>query len=725
MKVSKKKLSYIKKTFVKQQDSQDCGVACLLSLIRYHGGNNTIENLRSISGTNNAGTTLMGLYQGANQIGFTAEGCKTEIESLILHPTPIILHTTIDKNFNHFLIFFGLHDNGKYVIGDPDKGILFLTNQELSNIWLSKSCLTLECTDHFKLEKNINKEKYQLIIKLIKDDYGLLSVATAIGILLAFLGLGMAIFTQKLVDEIIPNKNILKLNIGVLFVSLILFLKEVLSALRQYLMLQQSKKINLRIIDFFLGQMLKMPFTFFYSRKIGDFVARLNDANRIQRTISQIVGNVIIDILIIIVTLFYIFSYSTISGIISLSTLPFYFVLVYFQRFKIVRYQKNVMSNYAKTESNYISTLQGIEPIKNFNKEEHYKLLNFAVYEKYQNEIITLGKLQIKVSLLTNCFGLIFQITILLFISYAVIGAKMKIGGLMAVLSLVSSLIPSVNGLALISLPISEAKIAFDRMYEFSFVTPKKQMVEETPIIFKSIRLTNISFRFPGRPAILKNINLEVKVGEIIAILGENGSGKSTISQIIQKNLLIESGKIEVNDSLYLSEINSLDWRSIVSSIPQNIHIFNTTILENIAFEDSYTKQKEVIEFLIDNGFGEFFKNLPQSIYTIVGEGGINLSGGQKQLVAIARALYHNPRFLILDEATSAMDRETENFILKVLMKLQKGIAIIFITHKLHILKSFCNKIYIIENGKCIIEGNHGILMKSNNLYSQYWSDLN
>ena len=206
--------------------------------------------------------------------------------------------------------------------------------------------------------------------------------------------------------------------------------------------------------------------------------------------------------------------------------------------------------------------------------------------------------------------------------------------------------------------------------------------------------------------------------------MGENGCGKSTISQILQKHYEFENGRIVVNENELLNDVSLDNWRNIIGIVPQQVHIFNASVLENIAFDDATTNTKLVLDFLKKYGFTKFIDSLPQSYMTLVGEEGINLSGGQKQMISLARALYHKPQLLILDEATASMDRESEQFVLNLLTELKKSMGIIFITHRLHVLKSFCDRIYILENGETVVSGNHDTLLLSNNLYSQYWNDL-
>lgn len=710
-----------------QQDQSDCGVACLLSIIKYYGGTSSLENLRKLSGTTSTGTTLLGLYECAKQVGFDAEGCEADIDALISHSSPCILHIVTESSTQHYVVCFSVIQKSgepRFIIGDPAKGIVYFTRDQLEQSWQSKTCLTLTPNSKFQKIQDIRKTKLKWIKELLQQDIQYLSVAAAIGLLIAGLGLAMAIFSQRLIDDILPKKDFLKLNIGIALVFLLLFIKEGLSVLRQYLLLRQSKGFNIRITDFFYSHLLKLPKPFFDTRKIGELTARLNDTARIQRVISQLAGNVIIDVLVAVVSTIVIFSYSSRAGIACMFAIPVFYLLIYLHNKKIATGQRSIMMGYAMTEANYFSTLHGIEAIKTNNRQAQFAAANKSIYRNYQDKIFSLGKIQVRLSFLANSFGIIFLVGILLFTSYEVLKNNLKAGELIAILSMCGSLLPSIANLALISIPISEAKIAFDRMFEFTSINPEIEYSDNNITGLTTLKAVDIAFRFSGRSQIITKLSFEVKKGEIIAIMGENGCGKSTLTQLLLKNYLPESGNVVINENKLLSDISYSAWRQIINIVPQHIHIFNGTVLENIAFEDAGCNQEAVLHFLQQSGFSQFIDSLPQSYTTLVGEEGINLSGGQKQIIALARALYRQPQLLVLDEATAAMDRESEQFVLRLLQQLKSKTAIIFITHRLHVLKSFCDRIYIMERGTLTAQGSHEQLLKTKNLYSEYWKDL-
>lgn len=562
-------------------------------------------------------------------------------------------------------------------------------------------------------------------MNLIKEDYDLLGISVVFGIAISVLGLVMAVFSQKLIDNILPSKDLQKLFLSIGLVTFLLLVRVGFTALRHYMLITQSKQFNNRIIDFFFSSLLFLPKSFFDSRKIGELVARLNDTRRIQRVITQIAGNFIIDFLVTITSIAFLFFYSKTTGYIALLSLPFYFLLIYLFNKKIISAQHDVMATYANSEGNYVNTMSGVSAVKNFNRQSYYAEKNRTIYGVFQDKIFDLGKIDIRLRLFSGIGGVLFLMIILSYTSYLVFKGLMLLGELMAIISIISSLLPSVNNLALVMVPINEAKVAFNRMFEFTNITSETKKSEDNESIeFKRLDVQNLSFRFPGRKRILEDINLSLKKGELVAVIGESGHGKSTLAYLLQKFYEPESGKIIINNNQSLDEINTNSWRQIIGVVPQEIHIFNGNVIDNICLGDSEKEAEKVLQFLVDNGFEKFINDLPQSYMTILGEEGINLSGGQKQIIAFARSLYQNPQLLILDEATSAMDKETEEFITSLITKLKEDIAVFYISHRFHVLKNISDRIYVIVKGKIQAFGSHAELLGGDNLYSKYWKDI-
>lgn len=696
-------------------------MTCLLSLIKYYGGINSIEKLRELSGTTKQGTTLLGLHQTANKIGFNAEGNKTDIQGLIDHAEPVILHVVIENKLQHYLVCYGF-ENERFIIGDPAKGVVSYSKQELEKVWMSNTCLTLTQNNTFVRARAVNKSKKEWFLRLIKDDEKLLIISMILGIGIALLGMAMSVFSQKLIDDILPSQNTKKLISGIILVTFLLLVRVGFITLRELLLIRQSRDFNNRIIDSFYSSLLHLPKPFFDTRKIGELVARLNDTNRVQKVIKFIVSNFIINSLIVLVSFGFLFFYSWEVGLIVSISLPIYFFIVYKFNAKIIKSQKEVMQSYALSESNYINSMQGIGTVKSFNRQSFFQKLNQLVFGNLQNKIFDLGKINVRLSLFSGIAGVLFLTAILSYTSFQVYHKQMQLGELIAILGITGSLLPSITSLALIAIPINEAKIAFNRMFEFTSIEKEKQGNIELKKI-DSVVIQNLSFRFAGRGQLLKDVNLSLNKGELSAIVGESGSGKSTLGQILQKFHDFENGKIIIDNKDSLRDVDLTNWRDFVGVVPQDITIFNGNVLDNILLGNK-DNPEFVIKFCQDNGFDKFIREFPQGYMTILGEEGVNLSGGQKQIVALARVLYKKPQLLILDEATSAMDRRTEKFSIELISKLKEQMAVLFISHRLETLKKYADTIYVLESGKIKIKGDHKQLMETSNFYSDYWKEF-
>ena len=707
----------IHKTFVLQHDQSDCGVACLLSLVQYYGGAHTLEELRSLSGTTVQGTTLLGLYQAANSIGFEAEGNEADIEVLKAYNAPLILHLTMG-NLEHYVVCYGF-EKGVFIIGDPAKGIIKLSPQELNSLWRSKTCLTLTPTPQFKKKTTQQKAQFKWFLNLIQKDVRLLLISGLLGTVIAVLGLAMAIFSQKLIDNILPSKDVSKLIQGVLLLTFLLLARIGISVVREYFLLLQAKDFNTRINEQFFSKLLHLPKFFFDTRKIGELVARLNDTQRIQRVIKMLVSATFIDILVVFITSAFLFYYSWQVGVFTLLSIPIYFFVIHKNNAKIVALQREVMQSYALVESHYINTFQGITDIKIGNKQGVFSKVNKTIFLSSQEKAFQLGKVNIKLSWISGAISVIFLVSILVYNAIQVLNGTLLLGELMAILSMVGSLLPSVLNLALISIPINEAKVAFARMYNFTAIPPEQEEGENINTIDR-ITLENVSFRFIGRKPILHHLSLQINKGEIVAVVGENGCGKSTLANLLLQFYPPDEGVIYINQQYPLNTIATKSYRSKVAYIPQEVAIFNGNVLDNILL-GTPCKAEDLLAFLSEYGFDTYFNQFPQGLTTQLGEKGVNISGGQKQLIAFARALFKKPQLLILDEATSAMDRHTEAFVHRILNQIKRDSLTLFISHRLHSLQHFADRICILENGTVSHSGTHNHLMQTQNFYSDFF----
>ena len=715
---------HIQKTFTKQLSQYYCGLACLASITKYHGGEITQEKLRESSGTTLNGTSLLGLYQSAKKLGFEVSGYEADIPNLKLIDNPVILHVTM-KDLEHFVVCYGYKDNN-FIIRDPGKGITNYSEVELLAIWKTKALLKLTPEKNFTTIKTKGKNKREWFKHLIKDDYPLLGIAAFLGVIISLLSLATAIFSQKLIDQILPEKKIRELVIGVIIFGIILIARGLIGYIRSIFLVRQSKEMNTRLISNFFGKLLLLPKSFFDSTSTGDMVARMNDAQRIQRVVVHLSSQIIIDFLIVMVSASYIFFYSISTGIISLLAIPIFGLLAWWFNKKVIITQQEVMQAYASTESKFIDTINGIDTIKSLNKEPLFTKVVNTVYNFFMQKTYNLGILGARINLLITIGSSVLLTAIISWSAYLVLEQQLLLGQMMAIITLIGSLGVSVINISMANIQLQEARVAFERMYEFASSSPEYpieiQKCENNPNFnLEHIELLNICFRFPGKGLLLNNINFTVQKGEIVTFFGEIGCGKSTLLNVLQRFHEIESGSININGSNW-DDISTIEWRDKMAAVSQHVQLFNGTILENICMEETLNVEK-VIKFCKDYGFHDFIMEFQQGYGTIVNENSSNLSGGQRQLVSIARALYSKPQLLLLDEATAAMGRRTEKFVLNLMNQVKDKMAIIFVTHRPQLAR-YTDKIYILENKTILCSGTHQEVVEKNNFYREAFEEL-
>lgn len=387
-----------KKALVLQQDQTDCGVACLLSLVNFYGGTNILEKLRELSGTNTVGTTLLGLYQCAAKIGFDTDAYETDLQQLKLIEKPCILHVVNEGNLQHYIVCFSYTQphsgelEGSFTIGDPAKGILTLSEIELEKIWQSKTLLTLSPNKTFLLARQETKAKWQWFKALIKPDLNILGLTMVLGIIATILGLAIAIFSQKLIDQIIPSGNTTRLISSLVVLFFVLLMRTGISYVRTHFLLLQSKDFNNRIVGSFFNALVYLPKSFFDTRKTGDMITRMQDTSRIQRNIAFITGSFFIDMIILLSTSFFLITYSKTIAIITFCFIPFIVGLILSYTKPIRKHQQEVMAYSGINQSNYIDTFNGISVIKQHLLETIFTQKIKNIYGSLQEKTLAMGK---------------------------------------------------------------------------------------------------------------------------------------------------------------------------------------------------------------------------------------------------------------------------------------------------------------------------------------------
>ena len=666
-------------------------------IVRYFGGYCSIDHIRRRCGTSIYGTTLLGIYQAAQEFGFDVEGQQIDIEILKKKRTPTILHVNI-HSVEHFVVFFG-YDGNKFIIADPAIGVDRYSCSDLEKIWKTHTCLDVNKGTTYIFNTNLNNRPLIFFYNLLKDDFSFISIAVLLGFLISTLSIAVAVFSQKLIDDIIPKSDFSFAILGLSTFLFILLFRVAFDSIRQYIITLQGINFSKRLIEKFYNHLLKLPKIFYATRSIGDMTTRLNDTLRIQSVIKEIINNVISDVLISIVALITLFYYSKLIGWLMLVILPLLFFLLLIYKKKIVKRQRSVMVERANYNTNFIHSLTGLDTIKVLSGEDHFASLNKRLFSNYQKSILLLNTVQIKLSAKMGTLNsFIFVILIGIGVKL-ILNDTLKIGMLFAIMMLIENAMQSTINLAMYAIPIQEAKIAFERMYEFISIEKEKENNKNELFSIENIHFANVSFAFPGGPAIFKKISITFYKGSLNYITGDNGCGKSTLCSLLAKFYFPNSGEIIINNKTDIRDISLKKWRECIGILPQESFIFNGTLMDNLLLGNSNIKQEEVITFCKDMKVSDFFYNFPQGFNTVVGEGGIKLSGGQKQLVSLIRLLLRKSYAYILDEPTSAMDTKMKNKTMEFLLQIKEHKLIIVISHEQKYLSNYFDHFYLIQNG--------------------------
>jgi ATP-binding cassette subfamily B protein len=670
-------------------------------ILRYYKGDINLEYLKEISGTTSKGTSFLGLMQASEKIGLVSEAYEAKLEDIKKIKNPYILHVELESGLQHYVTCFSYGKKG-FVIGDPALGIKTYTEKELLEIWKSGYVLIVNKAKNNVILKPYKNESFKWVLEMMKEDTSFYISTIFLGIIIALLNMTTLVFTEKLLDVVLPSRDLSLLFKTVSIWFLLLVFVTGLNYIRSIILIKQAYRFNIRVFRFFFKRLLKMPKSFFDTKRQGDMIARMNDTQRIQQNIKTVIADSFIELCVVLIALIFLFSYSSKVALIILIAFPVLFMCSLLFNEIIKKLQSKMFGNYAQTESNYIDTISGIETIKVFNKEGRYFNKNTKVYLSFQKAILNIVKQDINQNTLIDFCGTIISVSA---ISYAVLLAFnriIEIGDMIAIISLIFMIIEAIKNLVQLNIEIFESKIAIERMFDFvkrseQIETTFKEGYKTINDIF-SIDLKEISFFYPGQDYLITNGSMKLKKGEITFLKGQSGSGKSTVSQLLLKFYKQNSGNIIINNEFQLDEIDTTVWRSYVSYVPQNIKIFNGDVLYNIVLDDTVDENK-VINFCEEKlKINPFFSKFKDSYWTILGEEGIKPSGGEKQIIALARALYKKPKILILDEATSSMDALTQKRIWELLNSIKEEMIIFFITHDEKLTINSKNNVYKVED---------------------------
>lgn len=708
----------------RQLGAMDCGPVCLRIISNFYGKDFPIEFLREKSQITKLGVSLLGISEAAEQIGFRTIASKITLEQLQENkPFPCILHW----NQNHFVVLYKLTKSKAY-ISDPAQGKVILSLKEFLKNWNQNKesgvALLLEPTQHFS-EINFSEEKVK------PNDWGFLLfylkkfrkhfVLLILGLLFSSAVLIVTPFlTQALVDKGIGLKNLHFVYL-ILVGQLLLFLgNSLVEILRNWLLLHIGVRINISLVSDFFLKLFKLPIHFFETHLMGDLLQRTNDHKRLENLLTikslSILYAFINLILFGSVLLFY--NHTVFFLFFSGCFLGILWVLLFMRRRAAIDFR--FFELYGQQQSKVIELLDGIEEIKisNSSKQKRWEWeeIQAKIY-KVRIKSLSLDQIQ------HNGFEIIIRFTgILLTIITAklVIENKITLGAMFAINMIVGQLTNPIYSIIDFIPAWQDAKLALLRINEVH--NQKNEEIEDSSLnsnipLASDISFKDVSFSYTGTKnnLILKNLNLKIDYGKVTAIVGASGSGKTTLLKLLLKFYTPTEGKISIGET-ELINLSSSALRNQCGVVMQGGKIFSDSIVNNIALGQEVDMEQIVMTSALANLDDFVNSNLPMGYFTKIGEDGLQLSEGQKQRLLLARAMYKNPDYLFLDEATSSLDAKNESEIMTSLNNFGQGKTVIIVAHRLSTVRN-AHKIVVLQDGEIVEYGKHEELIAYKGYY--------
>lgn len=707
-------------TLIKQHDMRDCGAACLASVAGHYGLQLPIAKIRQLCHTDIRGTNALGLIQGLEQMGFNAKGVKASLENLPQAPLPAIAHTIFKEQYQHYVVIYKIY-KGKISVMNPAYGkIETYTTEEFAKIWTGVLIL-LEPNEYFE-QRNEKTGLYQRFYQLIQPHRSILLQALVGAIFYTLLGLSTSIYIQKITDYVLVDGNRRLLNLLSVIMIVLLLFQIFLGVMKSVLTLQTGQKIDKYLILGYYKHLLKLPQRFFDTMRVGEIISRVNDAVKIRTFINDVSIQIVVNVFIVLFSFALMFTYYWKLALIVALVIPFYLGIYVITNWLNKKVERRMMEESAELESHLVESLNAVKTIKQFgaeiyanNKTDiHFSTLLKTIYKSVLNSLFSGNA--------SEFVSRIFTIVLLWVGAGYVIDREITPGELLSFYALIGYFTSPVSQLIGMNKSIQNALIASDRLFEIMDLEQEEvtDKIELTAEQIGNINFENVTFSYGSRREVFKDFSCVIQKGKTTAIVGESGSGKTTLATLIQNLYPVNSGKITIGD-YEVQYLSHYSLRTLIGVVPQQIDLFSGNVIENIAFGEDFPDMQRVIDLTKQLGILSFIEQLPNGFQTHLGENGSQLSGGQRQRIAIARALYKNPEILILDEATSSLDTDSEQVIQATLNELKRtGKTLIVIAHRLSTI-AHSDTILVLKNGQLIEQGTHQELLARETTYKAMW----
>ena len=713
--------------WIRQHDSMQCGVACLAMICRHYGKDYSLEYLDSFCHANIAGVSMLGIAEGARSVGLetmTAAASTDELKEITL---PCILHW----NQNHFVVLYGISGNGRrYRIADPGKGLVSCTRRELESHWISSvtdgepSGVVMQLTPtrdfHSHIcDKTAEKRSFRFLLGYLRQ-YRKYFLQIILGLLLGcVLQLILPFLTQAIVDLGIRHRDIGLIWLILLGELMIVVGRTATDFIRRWLLLHISMRINISLVSDFFIKLLRLPMSFFDTKLMGDLLQRIGDHTRVQDFLTGQALNVVFTILSFLVFGVVLFVYNhLIFAVFAAGSLCYgLWIASFLRRRKVLDYElfEQQAVNQNRTYQ-FITSMQEIK-LQDCERRRRWE------WEDTQADLFAVRMKSLRLQQ-TQEAGSIFinevkNIIITVLAATAVIGGRMTLGAMLAVQYIIGQLNSPVAQFMSFIYSLQDVRISLERINE---IHEGRNEEPDSGLATdfregRSIEIDDIDFKYDPHALkkTIEGVSFKIPEGKVTAIVGASGSGKTTLIKLMLGYYPVMSGSISIAGR-DINEHSLRWWRRQCGVVMQDGVIFSESIARNIAVDDGEVDTERLESAARIACIHDFVMSLPLRYDTKVGKDGVGLSQGQRQRILIARAVYRDPAFIFLDEATNSLDAKNEREIVENLDKFYKGRTVVVVAHRLSTVKN-ADRIIVLDGGKVVETGDHASLIAAKGAY--------
>ncbi|WP_289202696.1 peptidase domain-containing ABC transporter [Bacteroides acidifaciens] len=714
-------------TFYKQQDAMQCGIASLAMICHYHGVKYSLSELNKRCGSTIEGVSVQSISSTASNIGLESFAGLMDLNSLRKTVLPCILHW----NQNHFVVLYKT-SNKFFFVADPAKGLIKYPINEFKKHWCGTVTNCMEkgvvilfrptsrfYSNHIDSTKNTPPRSFKFLFRYItsyKQYFIQIVAGLAIGCVLQMI---MPFLTQAIVDLGIRHEDIGLIWLILLGELMIVIGRTATDFIRRWLLLHISMRINISLVSDFFIKLLKLPMSFFDTKLMGDLLQRIGDHTRVQNFLMGQVLNIIFTFLSFIIFGIVLFVYNPlVFGVFAIGSVSYgFWITSFLRKRKVLDY--DLFEKQATNQNNTYQFINSMQEIKLQDCEQRRRW----EWEDTQADLFYVQMKSLKLQQ-TQEAGSIFinevkNIIITVLAATSVINGQMTLGAMLAVQYIIGQLNSPVEQLMSFIYSLQDVKISLERINEIH--EGKNEETTDNQITKfesnKSINLENVDFKYDPHALkkTIEGVSFNIPEAKVTAIVGASGSGKTTLIKLMLGYYPVMSGSISIAER-NINEYNLKWWRRHCGVVMQDGVIFSESIARNIAVDDSEIDVERLEKAAKIANIHDYIMGLPLKYNTQIGRDGIGLSQGQKQRILIARAVYKNPDFIFLDEATNALDAKNERAIVENLDEFYKGRTVIVVAHRLSTVKN-ADQIIVLDGGKVVESGNHSTLINKKGAY--------